>query len=65
MILHLSRMRRKVNRKVYNNRKNVSATTPTDIMMACENEYSILGSIQLSLVKKNLFLPSELSGQRK
>ena len=27
MILHLSRMRRKVNRKVYNDRENVSATT--------------------------------------
>ena len=27
MILHLSRMRRNVNRKVYNDRKNVSATT--------------------------------------
>ena len=26
MILHLSRMRRNVNRKVYNDRKNVSAT---------------------------------------
>ena len=28
MILHLSRMRRNVNRKVYNDRENVSATSP-------------------------------------
>ena len=30
MILHISRMRRNVNRNVFNDRKNVSATTATE-----------------------------------
>ena len=35
MILHLSRMRRNVNRKVYNDRENVSATTlPIDSQLS-------------------------------
>ena len=35
MILHLSRMRRKVNREVYNDRKNVSATTEPERNTEC------------------------------
>ena len=47
MTLHLSRMRRNVNRKVYNDRKNVSATTYSVLHSTACGESVLVEHIQM------------------
>ena len=54
MILHLLRMRRNVNRNVFNDRKNVSATTAQRPWL-CQNALCRISYCGTSLFKRRLF----------